>query len=209
MQRSVIEAELNECKAVKANQPWREDYGTVNAYDVPSGQLVLSFHKNGFQSLFQLSLYSTNESTFERPDIQKFFKILEPDGAKVQFDDFKLCQQILDVAKKEQFGEAERLLEGWMRRNKDNPYAFQTLAKVRAMQKRYEAAIIAMDAAIRFAAQDQLQVSNVRTVVFRDKTYGDRLLIERGTYCIETGRFQDALDDFAKGFPHRLLSQRK
>lgn len=183
--KSVLNGMLG--KPVKSQNHWRHDVAVTEAYKVPSGTLVLNTRKGGFNPIWIAQLYS-NDALFPEP-------VQEPN--QVDTTQRTLLRQTSIIRFLENDGNAniEKAQEDvaeLLRSDPENPRIHMEQAEVFFRQGKLEDAVRSIDTAIKYGDRDKLLDS---------KYTGNVLLIRKGAYQLEQGKFEQAFANFEIAFP--------
>ncbi len=184
--KSALKGLLN--NPVEVPERWRKDVAYSEGYKVPAGTLVLSIRNGGFDSIWWAQLYS-KDATFPEPPR----KPRNQSDTELQ----KTYTRHIGVSDALQFGNvdyAEKTVNEWLRENPEDPRAHMFQAEILSKKGNLNGALTSIDTAIKYGDRDKL---------LDTKYTGNVLLIRKGTYLLEQGKFEDAYKTFERAFPDK------
>lgn len=170
---------------VKPPEMWRKEVLYTEGYKVPAGTLVLAILKDGYNSIRFVQLYSQN-AALSPPSISL--------GNENDSSLHKAHVRRIGVGEALQFGNikfAETVVADWLREDPEDPQAHMNQAEILFKKGNLKGALASIDTAIKYGANGKPNTGYSENM----------LLIRKGTYLLEEGKFDDAYDLFRQSFP--------
>lgn len=188
--KSALDGLLGE--KVEIPQHWRPELARSEAYRVPAGTLVLSIFNGGFNSIWQVALYS-KDAVFPNPPITQSKPIV------IDSKEAKYSARLRSVNEALWLGNleyAEKVARELLQESPHDTRSNMLQAQICAKRKDFDSALNCIDNAIAYCSGE----------IIKDKTFGNTLQILRGSYLIEKGRFQEAFEIFQQRLPTQPTS---
>ena len=168
---------------------WRKGYASTRKYKVPAGTLIVSRLDGGFKSVMRVDLYS-NDAQYP----QKRVVHQNSSGVGLSPSQQRL-HKLLNLSQHNRLNESKDLIDDWVKDEPDCAKAHMWNAAYLADKGDYVGALKAIDVALKFGDGD---------TSLNSRYTGNVLLIRKGTYLLELGRYEEALNVLEKGFPEKL-----
>jgi tetratricopeptide (TPR) repeat protein len=169
-----------------APEKWRKEVAFCEAYQVPAGSLVLNILNGGFNSVWQVQLYS-HDATFPEPQRKQAAEIDSP----LQKSHLRLAAAA-EALQRGNFDFTEKIANEWLHDEPKNARAHLLQAELLFKQGKLDQALTEIDIAIKYGDNEE---------ALKNKNSGSTLYIKKGTYLLEKGRFDEAYNLFKQGFP--------
>lgn len=185
--KSALKGLLN--NPVEVPENWRKEIAYIEGYRVPAGTLVLSIRNGGFDSISSAQLYSKDAIFPEPPRKQIDQSVTESQKTYLRHTG------VSNALESGNLDYAEKAVNEWLRDNPEDPRAHMSQAEILSKKGNVNGALASIDTAIKYSDKDNL---------LDTKYTGNVLLIRRGSYLLEQGKFEDAYKTFEKAFPDNL-----
>lgn len=172
-------------EAVTAPDVWRKDVIVSEGFKVPSGTLVLNTRKGPFNSIWMAQLYS-KDAIFPEPP-KRPIAAENADQRRLQTH-----HSVIMAFERGQIESAQPAVTEMLKDDPENPRAHMYQAQIYFKNGKVDEALASIDTAIKYGDKDKL---------LNSKYTGNTLLILKGTYLIEKGKFGEAYRTFEQAFP--------